>query len=108
MKRSMMILMLAAGLILTAGCATADRTVSTEPVNADSEVRVYEVFGMDCPGCHGGLEKLVLRVPGVAAAEANWEQKRLTVTVSPGVELDDQAVLEAIRQANFTPGERLQ
>jgi copper chaperone CopZ len=104
----MMILMLAAGFILTAGCATADRTVSTEPGETDLEVRVYEVFGMDCPGCHGGLEKLVLRVPGVESAEANWEQKKLTVTVSSRVDLDDEAVHEAIREANFTPGERLQ
>ena len=106
MKRALLILFTAA--LLTAGCAGSDRTVSTVPADAGGEVRAYEVFGMDCPGCHGGLEKLVLRVPGVQAAEANWEQKRLTITVSPGIELDDEAVFEAIRQANFTPGNRLQ
>jgi copper chaperone CopZ len=103
-----MVLTLITGSLFMAGCATADRAVSTEPGNTDLEVRIYEVFGMDCPGCHGGLEKLVLRVPGVDAAEANWEQKILTVTVSPVTDLDDEAVYEAIRQANFTPGERLQ
>jgi len=41
-------------------------------------------------------------------AEANWEQKKLTVTVKPGSDLDDEDVFEAIRQANFTPGECLQ
>ncbi len=101
-------LTLVVAVLLAGGCATADRTVSTEPGNTNLEVRIYEVFGMDCPGCHGGLEKLVLRVPGVESAEANWEQKRLTVTVSSGADLDDDAVYAAIREANFTPGERLQ
>jgi copper chaperone CopZ len=108
MKRIIPMSALIAAVLLAAACATTDRTVSTEPGNTDLEVRIYEVFGMDCPGCHGGLEKLVLRVPGVETAEANWEQKKLTVTVTPGADLDDEAVHEAIRQANFTPGERLQ
>ncbi|MBD3868964.1 MAG: cation transporter [Acidobacteria bacterium] len=108
MKRAISVLTLVVAILLAAGCATADRSVSTDPGSTDLEVRIYEVFGMDCPGCHGGLEKLVLRVQGVEAAQANWEQKRLTVTVSSGVELDDEAVFEAVRQANFTPGERLQ
>ena len=108
MKQVLIVLTLITGSLLMAGCATADRTVSTKPANADLEVRIYEVFGMDCPGCHGGLEKLILRVPGVDAAEANWEQKLLTVTVASGATRDDEAVFEAIRQANFTPGERLQ
>jgi cation transport ATPase len=78
------------------------------PLDAGLEVRVYEVFGMNCPGCHGGLEKLVLRSPAVQAAEANWEQKKLTVTLKSGIGLDDEDVYKAIRQANLTPGERLQ
>ena len=97
-----------AALVLTyAGCAAAGHSVDTEPPGDGLEVRIYEVFGMDCPGCHGGLEKLVLHIPAVQAAEANWEQKKLTVTVRSGADLDDEDVHEAIRQANFTPGERL-
>ena len=49
-----------------------------------SETRVYEVFGMDCPGCHGGLEKLVKKLPAIEQAEANWEKKQLVVSVRPG------------------------
>ena len=99
---------LAALVLACAGCAAADHSVAAQPQSAGLEVRIYEVFGMDCPGCHGGLEKLVLRIPAVQAADANWEQKTLTVTVRPGADLDDQDVHEAIRKANFTPGERLQ
>jgi hypothetical protein len=112
MVKALITLTLVAAALASAGCAVADRSVDATPQdadqNADLEVRVYEVFGMDCPGCHGGLEKLVLRIPAVEAAEANWEQKKLTVTVKPGVELNDEDVYEAIRQANFTPGECLQ
>ena len=69
-------------------------------------MRVYEVFGMDCPGCHGGIEKLVKRIPSVEKAEANWEKKQLVVTVKPGHKLDDKDVIKAIKEANFTPVKR--
>ncbi|MHC4216773.1 MAG: heavy-metal-associated domain-containing protein, partial [Planctomycetota bacterium] len=67
----------------------------------------YEVFGMNCPGCHGGLEKLVKKIPAVQQAEANWVKKQLTVTVEPGTELNDEDIYDAIRRANFTPGKRI-
>jgi hypothetical protein len=45
------------------GCATSQQ--STTALSEDgSEIRVYEVFGMNCPGCHGGLEKLVKKIRG--------------------------------------------
>ena len=76
-------------------------------LDGESETRVYEVFGMDCPGCHGGLEKLVMKIPAVQRAEANWIEKRLTVVVRPETELNDEDVFNAIRKANFTAGERI-
>ncbi len=88
------------------GCATTEQ--STMAAVADgSEIRVYEVFGMNCPGCHGGVEKLVKKIPAVQDAKADWQKKELAVTVRPGSELDDKDVLDAIRRANFTPGKRL-
>ena len=88
------------------GCNTTDKGATVEPVG-ESGIRVYEVFGMDCPGCHGGLEKLVNKIPAVQESEANWLQKRLVVTVRPGVELKDADIYDAIRRANFTPGNRI-
>jgi copper chaperone CopZ len=79
-----------------------------EATEGRSEVRIYEVFGMDCPGCHGAIEKLVKKIPAVQEAEANWKEQRLTLTLRPGSELDDDDVHEAIRRANFTPGKRKQ
>ena len=88
------------------GCNTTDKGLATESMEA-SETRVYEVFGMDCPGCHGGLEKLIKKIPAVQKSEANWLQKQLVVTVRPEVELNDEDIYDAIRRSNFTPGKQI-
>ena len=88
------------------GCNTAGQSSAVESVEA-SETRVYEVFGMDCPGCHGGVEKLVNKIPGVQYAQANWIQKKLVVTADPDVTLKDEDIYDAIQRANFTPGKRI-
>ena len=79
-----------------------------EATQGKSGMRIYEVFGMNCPGCHGAVEKLVKKIPAVQEAEANWKEQRLTVTVQPGSELNDEDIYDAVRRANFTPGERQQ
>ena len=88
------------------GCNTAGQSSAVDSVEA-SETRVYEVFGMDCPGCHGGVEKLVKKIPGVQFSQANWIQKRLVVTADPKVKLKDEDIYDAIKRANFTPGKRI-
>jgi len=88
------------------GCAT-NKQNSPETVTGESEIRVYEVFGMDCPGCHGGVEKLVKKISAVQDAKADWQKKEIVVIVRPESELDDKDVFEAIRRANFTPGKRI-
>ncbi|MBC8469539.1 MAG: heavy-metal-associated domain-containing protein [Planctomycetes bacterium] len=93
-------------LIATIGCSSTNSGVGALP-SGEYETRVYEVFGMDCPGCHGGVEKLIAKIPEVEKAEANWEDKQVAVVVKEGVELDDEQVWDAIRRANFTPGKRI-
>jgi len=78
-----------------------------EKTQGKSDSRTYEVFGMNCPGCHGAIEKLVKKIPVVQQAEANWKEQRLVVTLRPGGEVNDEAVYDAIRRANFTPGKRI-
>ena len=105
-KYIFLLLILPALLICGIGCTAANQEPATKSMEK-SEIRVYEVFGMDCPGCHGGLEKLVKKIPAVQKAEANWVKKQLTVAVQPGTELNDEDIYDAIRRANFTPGNRL-
>lgn len=88
---------------LLSGCV-ADRA-AVKPDGA-GETRVYEVAGMACPGCEGGLCKLVNKLEGVASSRADWEANKLWVSFEPGVEPDDERVFGAIRRANFTPNER--
>ncbi|UCD17871.1 MAG: heavy-metal-associated domain-containing protein [Candidatus Zixiibacteriota bacterium] len=98
-----MMLLLLIGLL---GCS-APATDFSQFEQEGSEVRVYEVFGMDCPGCHGGLEKLVNAIPGIRTSKANWEKQRLHVVLQPETQVDDSAIHDAIKRANFTPGKRI-
>ncbi|UCC44816.1 MAG: cation transporter [Candidatus Zixiibacteriota bacterium] len=88
------------------GCGSNRKNIE-ELAGEGNELRVYEVFGMDCPGCHGGVEKLVNRLNGVIASKANWEKQQLTVVILRTAEITDQMIFDAIKQANFTPGKRL-
>jgi copper chaperone CopZ len=108
MRNVLLLTLVSSFLIGLMCCTAANRSVITEPAEQDSEIRIYEVLGMDCPGCHGALEKLVKKIPAVQNAEANWEERRLVVTVQPEAELNDEDIYDAIRRANFTVGERLQ
>lgn len=99
-------LVLSTLLVYGVGCATIGQNVATKS-GEGSEIRIYEVFGMDCPGCHGGLNKLVEKIPEIQQAESNWRKKRLLVTVKPGAELNDEDIYDAIRRANFTPSKRI-
>ncbi len=91
-------------LAILAGCSSAPEPVTDPEVGTLIE---YEVFGMDCPGCHGGLEKLAMDIPGVHTAKASWEDKKLTLGIEDGAEVTDEQVQDAINRANFTAGERL-
>lgn len=88
------------------GCSSNRKSIE-ELAGEGNEIRIYEVFGMDCPGCHGGVENLVNRLDGVIASRANWEKQQLTVVVSQSVQVTDQVIFDAVKRANFTPGRRV-
>ena len=92
------------GLLCGCNPETQVTTSSSEQVGV---THTYEVFGMDCTGCHGGLEKLVKKIPDVLDAKGDWVNKKLTVTVAQGAKLNDEDVFDAIRRSNFTPGKRI-
>lgn len=88
------------------GSCLSQKTKPASDIPAGIETRVYQVFGMDCPGCHGGLEKLVNKIPGVFDSKANWKKKQIVVRIQKEGEVSDESIFEAIRRANFTPGKR--
>jgi len=99
-------LILVACLGLLAGCSSAPEP-ETDPATENLDLMSYEVFGMDCPGCHGGLENLAMAIPGVKSAQASWEDKKLTLGIEEGAEVTEEQVHDAIERANFTAGEKL-
>jgi len=82
------------------------KNASMEKPTKESE-RVYEVFGMDCPACHGAVNKLIEKIPGVQKSKADWVKKQVAVTIKPGAQVTDDDVYDAIKRANFTPGKRI-
>ena len=105
MQRMIILSLLLASTVIGNGCGGGKGfTLTEEP---GTEIRIYEVFGMDCPGCHGGVEKLVNRVEGVVTSVANWTKKRIAVKVRLEANVTDETIFDAIKRANFTPGKRI-
>ena len=97
-----------AGLLLVVGCESSIQDSNQEVFDSSKgEIRIYEVFGMDCPGCQSGLEKLVNKVPCIEASQASWKEKRLSVILKEGSSVKDEEIYDAIRRANFTHGKRI-
>jgi copper chaperone CopZ len=88
------------------GCGGASKN-NTLMAEEGTELRTFEVFGMGCPGCHGGLEKLVNKLPGVIASQANWEKQTLVIKIDKGSQVKDEDIIATIENANFTAGKRL-
>ena len=105
-SKFLLLVLLISVTVFVYGCGGAKKNMSME-AEEGTQIRIYEVFGMDCPGCHSGMEKLADKIPGVIDSQANWKKQRLTVKVADETEVTDEAMFEAIRKANFTPGERI-
>lgn len=62
----------------------------------------YTVYGMDCPGCEGGLVKQVNKLPWVASSKASWKQQELEVVVKKDSVANVDDLETRVRKANFT------
>jgi len=80
---------------------------AVQKVTDTSAKVVFQIFGMDCPGCHGGVEKLLKRINGIKSAKANYLKQEVYLVLEPDSILDEKAVQEAIEAANFTLGKRI-
>jgi hypothetical protein len=108
MARLSLFVLVSCLVLVSVGCSSSPQTNEVREVGVKgSNARVYEVFGMNCPGCQSGLEKLVNKIPAVQNSQAHWKDKRLSVTIKPGLALNDEDVYDAIRRSNFTPGKRI-
>ncbi|MDZ7776409.1 MAG: heavy metal-associated domain-containing protein [Bacteroidales bacterium] len=62
----------------------------------------FTVYGMDCPGCEGGLEKQVNKMKSVKSSKANWRKQQLKVIPTEGANIEIDALEERVKKANLT------
>ena len=77
------------GVLATAGYPAGQETVQ------------WTVEGMTCASCIGRVEKAVMRLPGVVAAEANLATGRASITFVPGL-LAEGAVETALNGIGYS------
>ncbi len=60
------------------------------------------VDGMACPFCAFGIEKKLLKVPGVEELTILMDEGKIVLTLAAGAELDVPALHKAVKNAGFT------
>jgi copper chaperone CopZ len=103
--RYMIVFILTLAIVPLIGCTTSQQ--ARNPQSGGEQV-TYVVYGMDCPGCHGGVEKNLKKIPGIVDASANWKQKTVTLMLAPDEPVDDSVLKKAVTDCNFTLGEKVQ
>jgi len=67
-------------------------------VSADARTVRLAVSGMTCPNCAVGIEKSLMKVPGVQSATVSLENEEAVVMVAPD-QTPEAALLDAVRKA---------
>ena len=107
MRMISIIILLLPLVLIAPGCGNqAKNTEAAMSDQVEKETRTYAVDGMHCSGCESRLEYTVKKLPQVSEATADHEAKTLVVVVDKTT-ADDEIVTK-IREAELTPGERIQ
>lgn len=69
---------------------------------ASSADFTLRVDGMACPFCAFGIEKKLLKVPGVEELTILIDEGKIVLMLAAGAELDVPALHEAVKNAGFT------
>jgi len=70
--------------------------------NIQTDTLVFTVFGMDCPGCAGGLEKQINKIHSIQFSEANWIKQELRIMLAKDSTLNINELEKRVKKANFT------
>lgn len=70
--------------------------------NTQGDTLVYTVYGMDCPGCEGSLEKQVNKIESIRFSEANWLKQELKIVLVKDSALNESELEKRVKKANFT------
>ena len=90
----------------------SNNAIAQNQTRANSEIQVtaktlgdtlvYTVYGMDCPGCAGSLEKQVNKIESVRFSEANWLKQELKIVLVKDSALNESELEKRVKKANFT------
>ncbi|MDP7651837.1 MAG: heavy metal translocating P-type ATPase [Rhodospirillales bacterium] len=87
-----------AGIVSTADIADAvDRTGFRVP----TEIKELAITGMTCASCVARVEKVLVRVPGVASAQVNLATEKASINLRAG-ESSVQDLIAAVERAGFS------
>jgi copper chaperone CopZ len=62
----------------------------------------FTVYGMDCPGCEGSLEKQVNKIGSVKYCKADWVEQELKIVLRQDSALRIPELEKRVKKANFT------
>ena len=84
----------------------AQNSSGIDPVHAtqivQSDTLTFTIYGMDCPGCEGGLEKQVNKIPSIKYSNADWVKQELKIVLVQDSTLNLKALEKRVKKANFT------
>ena len=96
------LVMLMVSTTINAQNHTQHDTGKTIQQNTQSDTLVFSVYGMDCPGCEGGLEKQINKIGSVKFSDANWLKQDLRVVLFQDSTLNENELEKRVKKANFT------
>lgn len=70
--------------------------------NIQSDTLKFTIYGMDCPGCEGGLEKQVYKIPAIKFSKADWVNQELRIVLVQDSTLNTKELEKRVKKANFT------
>jgi copper chaperone CopZ len=87
-----------------AGAQTEEGSITPAPANTviQSDTIKFTIYGMDCPGCEGGLEKQVNKIPAIKSSTANWMKQELLVVLRKDSVLNINELEGRVEKANFS------
>ncbi len=73
--------------------------------HAGPQVVEVEISGLTCPFCAWGVEHNVEKIAGVESCDVSVEEGKARIALTPGAEVDLEAIKRAILDAGFSPGQ---
>lgn len=95
-------LIIIGALFLVQSAIYAQKTNSAKHVTPGSDTLKFTVYGMDCPGCEGGLEKQVNKISSVKYCKASWANQELLVVIKKDSILQPSELEQRVKKANLT------